>query len=40
LVPAVTGNIDEYTSLDDQNVSEAARTSIIDWLTETFAAVR
>ena len=40
LVPAVTGETDEYASLDDRNVSEAAHTSITDWLTETFSAVR
>jgi len=40
LLPAVTGDTDEYASLDDRNVSEAARTSITNWLTETFSAVR
>ncbi|MDA1183663.1 MAG: alpha/beta hydrolase [Acidobacteria bacterium] len=40
LLPAVTGDTDEYASLDDRDVSGAARASITDWLAETFSAVR
>ena len=40
LLPAVTGDIDEYASLDDRDISQAAKTAITEWLTETFAAVR
>jgi fermentation-respiration switch protein FrsA (DUF1100 family) len=40
LVPAVTGEFDEYASLKDKNVSEAVSTAITDWLKKTFATAR
>jgi pimeloyl-ACP methyl ester carboxylesterase len=40
LVPAVTGEFDEYASLKDKNVSEAVSTAITDWLKKTFAVLR
>jgi hypothetical protein len=40
LVPAVTGEVDEYTTLPDRNISKDATAAISDWLTKTFAAVR
>jgi hypothetical protein len=40
LLPAVTGDADEYASLADRNVSAAAKAAITDWLAATFSAVR
>jgi pimeloyl-ACP methyl ester carboxylesterase len=40
LLPAVTGEADEYASLADRDVSVAARTAITEWLAVTFSAVR
>jgi pimeloyl-ACP methyl ester carboxylesterase len=40
LVPAVTGEVDEYATLTDRNVSKDATAAISDWLTKTFAAIR
>jgi len=40
LVPAVTGEIDEYVSLTDRNISKDVTAAITDWLTKTFAAIR
>jgi hypothetical protein len=40
LVPAVTGEPVEYSSLSDKNVSADVRTAINGWLTETFAKIR
>lgn len=40
LVPAVTGEIDEYASLTDRNISKDVTAAITDWLTKTFAAIR
>ena len=40
LVPAVTGEVDEYASLTDRNVSKDVTGAITDWLAKTFAAVR
>jgi pimeloyl-ACP methyl ester carboxylesterase len=37
LVPAVTGEFDEYASLKDQTLSEAVSTAVVDWLSKTFA---
>lgn len=37
LVPAVTGEFDEYASLKDKVVSEAVSTALIGWLKKTFA---
>jgi len=40
LVPATTGELDEYASLKDQQVSPAVSGAVVSWLQETFAAVR
>ena len=40
LVPAVTGEISEYGTLPDRNVSKDVTTAIGDWLKKTFAAIR
>ncbi len=40
LVPAVTGEVDEYATLTDRNISKDVSSAITDWLTKTFAAVR
>lgn len=40
LVPATTGEISEYPSLTDRNVSADVRTSISAWLAKTFAAIK
>ena len=40
LLPAVTGDVSEYPSLDDRNVSVDVKTAINDWLAETFSAIR
>jgi pimeloyl-ACP methyl ester carboxylesterase len=40
LVPAVTGEVDEYASLKDKTVSQTMSTAIIDWLKKTFASIR
>jgi dipeptidyl aminopeptidase/acylaminoacyl peptidase len=40
LVPATTGEIAEYTSLPDRNVSADVRSSVTGWLTRTFAAIK
>jgi len=40
LVPAVTGDVDEYATLKDRTVSTDVTTAITSWLTKTFQAVR
>jgi pimeloyl-ACP methyl ester carboxylesterase len=40
LIPAVRGEIDEYATLKDRNLSKDVTTAIISWLTKTFQAVR
>ena len=40
LLPAVTGDVSEYPSLEDRNVSVDVKTAITDWLAETFSAIR
>ena len=40
LVPAITGEVDEYASLTDRNISKDVATAITDWLKKTFAAIR
>jgi uncharacterized protein len=40
LVPAITGEVDEYATLPDRNVSKDVTAAITGWLTKTFAAVR
>jgi dienelactone hydrolase len=40
LVPAVTGEVDEYGTLTDRNVSKEITTAVTDWLKKTFASIR
>ena len=40
LVPATTGEVDEYTTLKGQHVSLAVSGAITDWLKKIFAAAR
>ena len=40
LLPAVTGDVSEYASLQDRHVSADVTTAITGWLAKTFAAVR
>ncbi len=40
LVPAITGDVSEYGTLADRNVSKDVTTAIGDWLQKTFAAIR
>ena len=39
LVPATTGEVSEYASLPDRNVSKDVTTAVTAWLTKTFKAV-
>jgi hypothetical protein len=40
LVPAITGEVSEYASLPDRNVSKDVSGAVAAWLTKTFAAIR
>ena len=40
LVPAITGEVTEYASLPDRNVSKDVSGAVTTWLTKTFAAIR
>jgi dienelactone hydrolase len=40
LVPAITGEVSEYGTLPDRNVSKDVTAAIGDWLNKTFAAIR
>jgi pimeloyl-ACP methyl ester carboxylesterase len=40
LIPAFTGDVGEYPSLKDRNVSKDVTAAINGWLTKTFAAIR
>jgi pimeloyl-ACP methyl ester carboxylesterase len=40
LVPAVTGEVAEYTELPDRNVSADVSTAVTTWLAKTFQAVK
>ena len=40
LVPAITGDVTEYASLPDRNVSKDVSGAVSSWLTKTFAAVK
>ena len=40
LVPAVTGELSEYGSLTDRNVSQDVSSALSGWLTRTFAAIK
>ena len=36
----MTGEVSEYGTLADRNVSKDVTTAVSDWLTKTFAAIR
>ena len=38
LVPAATGEVDEYPTLKDKHVSPAVRQAIVTWLKKTLSA--
>ncbi len=40
LVPATTGEVDEYGSLSDRQVANAVTSSIGTWMTKTFQAIQ
>jgi pimeloyl-ACP methyl ester carboxylesterase len=40
LVPATTGEVTEYSSLTDRNISAEVRNAITGWLSRTFAAIK
>jgi dienelactone hydrolase len=40
LVPATTGEVDEYATLPDRHVSKDVTSAITGWLTRTFAGIR
>ena len=40
LVPAITGEANEYGTLPDRNVSKDVTMATTDWLKKTFAAIR
>jgi pimeloyl-ACP methyl ester carboxylesterase len=40
LIPATTGEVGEYASLTDRNVSGDVRTAVSTWLTKTFATIK
>ena len=40
LIPATTGEVTEYATLPDRNVSRDVSAAVAGWLTKTFAAVR
>jgi dipeptidyl aminopeptidase/acylaminoacyl peptidase len=40
LVPATTGEVGEYATLTDRNVSSDVRTAVSTWLTKTFATIK
>jgi hypothetical protein len=40
LVPAVTGDLSEYGSLPDRNVSTEVTTAMGAWLTRTFQSIK
>ena len=35
LVPATTGEVDEYASLPDKHVSPAVSAAVVEWLKKT-----
>ena len=40
LAPATTGEVAEYSTLTDRNVSADVSKTVSDWLTKTFAAIK
>ena len=40
LVPATTGEVAEYATLTDRNVSKDVSAAVTGWLTKTFQAIK
>jgi fermentation-respiration switch protein FrsA (DUF1100 family) len=40
LAPAITGEVSEYGTLADRNVSQDVTAAVSDWLKKTFASIR
>jgi dienelactone hydrolase len=40
LVPAISGDVNEYGTLADRNVSKDVTTTVSEWLKKTFASIR
>lgn len=40
LVPAITGTVSEYASLEDRNVSKDVTTAIVQWLRKSFESIK
>jgi fermentation-respiration switch protein FrsA (DUF1100 family) len=40
LIPAVRGEVDEYATLKDRDLSKDVTTAVTNWLTKTFQAIR
>jgi dipeptidyl aminopeptidase/acylaminoacyl peptidase len=40
LIPAVRGEVDEYATLKDRDLSQDVTTAVTNWLTKTFQAIR
>jgi hypothetical protein len=40
LVPAITGEISEYGTLPDRNVSKDISMAVSEWLKKTFASIK
>ena len=40
LIPAFTGEVTEYPSLTDRNVSKDVSGALTAWVTKTFAAIK
>jgi fermentation-respiration switch protein FrsA (DUF1100 family) len=40
LLPALTGEVSEYNSLPDRNVSKDVSSALTTWLTKTFATIK
>jgi hypothetical protein len=40
LVPATTGEVSEYGTLPDRNVSKDVTMAVTTWLSKTFASIR
>jgi hypothetical protein len=40
MAPATTGEVAEYATLTDRNVSTDVSTAVTGWLTKTFQAIK
>jgi fermentation-respiration switch protein FrsA (DUF1100 family) len=40
LVPAITGEVSEYGTLTDRNVTKDVTMAVTEWLNKTFASIR